>query len=472
MKKSQYTTLGMLAAFALLLAWYFLYEKKYRPELTKKEEETKQFVSLEKDKVQEIVLERMKNPPSEETQARPSAMPPVYEKIRLKRVEDAWSLVEPVSDQADSGAISSLLSTLIGTKHDRIVDENPKDLSIFGLTEPVIKISISGDSKTQELLIGRKTPVGYGVYVKKTGDGSVYKATQSLRSGLEKTVKDLRNKTIVNWVRSDIAEVEISGQTNLILKHGDKDTWFLARENVPADTNETNKLLNTLTDLRVAEFASEDGKLSDFGLKIPMLRIVLVNAKDKSRLVLSVGQAKEKTYVRREDKPNIYEVATDTWSKLTVSSDKYRNLEVASFNRFDVKRIKIERNQESLEFLKENSDWAFPLEPSFKVDNNQIDTFLTKLQDMRLVRYGRTTSIPKKPELVIRLFEKKENQETEKVVLQFSGLLSKEVMVERTGLPIGFFVKVDDVKALKTQKSDFEKTIKPTESAKPEKSAG
>ncbi len=467
MKRSYFTTLGMLGAFLLLLAWYFLYEKKYKGEFTRKEDVAKQFVTLSKDQIKELIIERQKNPPSEDAETTPevSANAPAaqYDRIQLKRSGENWNLVAPVEDQADSSAVASLITTLTTTKQDRLVLDNPTDLALFGLKDPIVKVTIAGDTAgantTETLLIGRKTPVGFGVYVKLASKSSVYKASQSFRSALEKQPKELRSKTIFNWVRSDIGEIEVSGKVSLILKKGEKESWTLARENLPADVNETNKILNSIIDMRATDFVSEDGKnLAGFGLEPPQLRTVLTSLKDKSRQVLSFGQMSGKTYVRKDDKPVVFEISSDTWTKLTQPPEKYRNLEVASFNRFDIKRIKIEREKEPLEFFKESSDWILPLDPNVKIDSAKVDTLLTKLQDMRLVRYAPMAKSPQKPQIVVRLFEKKDSNEVEKLSLRFGAAKGAEVAVEREGLGIPFFIKSEDLKPLLQTRSDY---IKP-----------
>ncbi|MBI1861993.1 MAG: DUF4340 domain-containing protein [Deltaproteobacteria bacterium] len=467
MRRSYSTTLSMLAALAVLTAWYFLYEKKFKVTSTQKEETAKQFVQLTQSDVQEIVLERMKNPPSEDAEATPPPGPVSYDRIHLKKLGDNWALTEPIEDTADSSAVSSLLSSVITAKQDRVVDDTPKDLSLFSLKDPIIKLTLIKDStKKEQILFGRKTPVGFGVYVMNTDRKAVYKASQSVRSGVEKTVKDLRNRSLTSVTRADVNEVEVSGKANYVLKRAEKDAWLLARENLPADANETNKLVGALVDLKATDFPSEDGKnLAQYGLSPAGLRVVLsTSAKDKPRTVLLLGQASGKTYAKRDDKPTVYEVAADTWSKTTVASEKLRSLEVAHFNRFDIKRIKIERDQEPLDLLKE-SDWTLPAEPGTKLDTAKVDTLLTKIQDMKLARYGTTANTPRKPALVIRLFEKKDKAETETVVLKFGALGGNEIAVERSGLSVPFFIKGVDLKALTLDKKSLLKTETKTENA-------
>src|SRR3989338_7893561 len=99
MRRSYFTTLGMLVAFLVLMAWYFLYEKHYKKDLTQKEERQKQFITFETDSIEELSIETMKPLP---TDTKPIASASVkYEHIRLKRVGDTWNLLEPVEDLAD-----------------------------------------------------------------------------------------------------------------------------------------------------------------------------------------------------------------------------------------------------------------------------------------------------------------------------------------------------------------------------------
>lgn len=454
--------MAMTVVLAVLLGWYFVYEKSLKKKQTESEEKTKQLVLLEKDQIQELILQKKTSGDGKEP----------WDTFRLKKAGTDWNLTEPLQDQADSSAVNSMLSTLTSTKQERVVDGTPKDLDAYGLKTPFLKIAVKKDSNAaaEEIWIGSDTPVGYSTYAKTASQEPVYRISRGLKTGFDKTLKDLRNKNIVSFGRFDIAEVEIQNlKENFTLKKGDKDEWQLTRENLPASSTEVNKTLNAIVELKAKEFASEsDTTLKDFGLNPPAAKISVTQQKDKTRTGIWVGKVKDKVYAKREDKKLVYEVDKDILEKVERPSKEYRNMELANFNRFDIKRIKLERGKEILELLKEDSGWAVPTEPQIKIDENKVDGLLTKIQDTKIQQYlsGKTVGM-KDPPLTIRLFEKKDNTENEKLVFNFGKASAVQVTVERSGLQIPFAIGVEDFKRINLTKQDFVKKEEPAKKEEP-----
>ncbi|MBT3368974.1 MAG: DUF4340 domain-containing protein, partial [Nitrospina sp.] len=57
--------------------------------------------------------------------------------IALKRkTPHSWELTRPLSASGDSAEVEAFLSEIENLKKTRVVEENPKDLSIYGLSAP------------------------------------------------------------------------------------------------------------------------------------------------------------------------------------------------------------------------------------------------------------------------------------------------------------------------------------------------
>ena len=153
------STLIMAGVLIALSAWYVLYEQKYKPDQKEKEEQTKKLISLEEDQVSEVKLTKLKNPPSESSPTPVSN--PEYESIELKKTGKDWFIVKPVQTKGDNTAITALLSSVCSSKQERVVEEKAKDLLVFGLKDPALKISLKKDanSPAQEVWVGVNTPV-------------------------------------------------------------------------------------------------------------------------------------------------------------------------------------------------------------------------------------------------------------------------------------------------------------------------
>ena len=461
MKKSFTTTLVMTGCLVLLLAWYLIYDKKIQPEHHEAEEKSKELVTFESGDIQELEIDRLKNRPTDNAPAPKGT--PEYEKIKLKKAGDTWNLIEPVQDAADTGTVKSLLNSLTTTKQERVIEDKAKDLGQYGLDAPAVKVIARKDEKTptQELDLGKNTPVGYSTYAKVAGHDPVYKIPRSLLNSVDKDAKSFRNKQISGLQRFEVAEVDIQGpkKLDLVLKKDDKDNWQLSRENMPADNNEWNKTLNALVDLKANDFVDNADDLATYGLENPLYRINLVKTNNKGSVTLLLGQTKNtKVYAKRADKPTVYEVDRAILDKVSQSPEKYRSHQLANFNRFDIDRVNLSWGKNSLELAKDNGKWMVPTDPKLKIDAPKVDDFLTKLQDTKIANYAPEPAEKhqvKVPSLVVKLFAKQDKTDKEKVSLIFGEPHDGQVLVQRSDLAIPFLIKQDDFSKINRNEKDF-----------------
>lgn len=477
MKKQFSSTLVLTFVFALLLGWYLIWEKKVRPEREKSKETAKELIQLDSKEIQEIIVERAKLPAPGSKEAKGLAV--AYETIRVKRVNGRWSLQEPVVDPGDEAGINNLASTLTSTKYDDIVQENVQDWKPYGLAEPQIKITAVKDGTKASLWVGADTPVGYGNYVRKPDSNTLYQTGRALRTAFERKVEDLRDKKLMNWSRSDVAEVEIhSPAGEVIVKHLPDDKWLLARQDLPADENEWNKSLNAILEMRAIGFASEKAKdLSAFGLSKPTITVQFTKTGSGERLAFSIGRIKEKNYVKRSDRDTIYEVSKEGLDLLARSALVLADLNVARFNRFQAKRIRIEHpgsigsggKRESVELVKAGPDWRIESEPIFRVSPEKVDAFLTSLQDLKLTDYVPASKAPAAMKVVVIEEKTKDGKpvEFESVGLNIANLDGSFVLGSRSGLNKSFKIKLTDFRTINLGKGDFAEVQK--EAKAPEK---
>jgi len=464
MKKNFTSTLVMLGVLSALIGWYALYEGKYKTESKEVEELTKKFVSFETDQVTEFKLFRLKNQGKENTS--PSGTP-VYDTIEFKKTGPNWFIVSPIQSKGDDTSISSLLSAVCSAKQERVVDEKPSDLSVYGLKDPTIKILLKKDanSPSQEVWIGNDTPVAYSVYVKTLQSEGVFKTSRSLKGSLDKDLLNLRNKDVVDINRNDINEVEIQTpkQNIVVSRSGNnlKEEWTLSRENLLADLSEWNKVFTSLIELKGMKVVAEKtDNPTLYGLNNPIAKITFTKS-DKTRSTLRIGKVKSNLYVKADDKDPIFEIDKAIEEKVNTPSSQYQNKHIANFDRFEVKKIKLLRGDASLELSKtENSEWKFIGDPNTKVDSSQIDTFLTKLQDSQTKKYltqGSKQNLDH-PSLTILLFEN--GGQGEKQVLNLSMLkVSPNLVIGKNpSIPFQFEIATEDFNKINVFKQTLIKT--------------
>lgn len=435
-----------------LIAWYFAYEKNLRVTHEEKDEGEKRFTSFKKEDIQEITLEVPQKPA-----------------VKVKRAGEQWNLVAPMEDSADTSAVNSLINTLTTTKYEDVVDKKPEKIDVFGLDKPTLTVTLFKDANTpvEKVTFGADTPIGGAVYYQTAKGPEVYRVSTFTKTSLVKSPEDLRDKAIVKLARADINEVEVQNtKGSILLSKGEKDIWFLPREGLRTDFGESNKFLNALLDGKAIAHI-DDTNLAKYGLSAPKIKIWLTKSADKSRTALIAARAGEKCYLKRDDKKVIFEIGKDLYDKLDASGTTLRSMDVASFDRFNLQRIKWERKEAPLELQRADNQWQVTGSPSVKIDGVKVDSWMTVLQDMKLTKYENKGKVAS-PRLTLRLMEKKEKAtgETEAVVLKFGAAKGGQVLVERSGLDLLFTIKEGDFAKLDEKQAHFVKVEKPAEPPK------
>jgi hypothetical protein len=190
--------------------------------------------------------------------------------VTLEKAAGTWQITGPKSYPADQNAIAGMLSTLSGLSADRLVADKGANLSQYGLAAPAVELDITGKGhSTQQLLLGDDTPVGGNAYAALAADPKVFTVSNYNKSSLNKSLNDLRDKSLITISADKVSRVELLKKGEDIEFDRTKDGWQILKPKAsPAETSAVNDLVHTLTDARMdlsatgnaaAEFARATG---------------------------------------------------------------------------------------------------------------------------------------------------------------------------------------------------------------------
>jgi len=443
MKARFSTTTLLFLLLSGLLAWYVVYEKQLKVKNTTEEETAKRLVHFSKDDIQELDV----------TQSPDSS-------FKLKRSGNEWLLISPVEDMADTGVVNSLITTLTASEQERIVEEEPKNLDVFGLEKPALIIRVVKDANnTQEIFVGSQTQVGFSVYVRTSASRQVSKTNRALLSSFQKSLFELRNKNLVTLKKSELKEVEIHNATGqIIVARNSDDKWILGRDGSPVDTAEWGKTLNALIELKATNVVSEKAELALYRLDKPSVKTWLSEGPEKPKLGLFFSEAQGKAFAKRDDKPLIYEIDKNVLRELSKGAATLKDLHLVNFNRFAINRIKFSRGTNTLELTKNGPVWAFTdTKTDRTLDPGKVEKFLTQLQDSK-VKLFTASQKEKTPYLTIELFEKKDEKDISVAKVEFFQQKSGDVLGASDHLNGSWLISPEGFKQLNLTQDDFLET--------------
>lgn len=176
-KKSKQMKLMSLVALLLVVICMYGFVEKIKEKDEKKESQKTQSITVHTSDTDKI-----------------SAFSYLYEgtKYSFQKENDIWICENDKSVELDQDKVKQLISNLKEVTASRIVDENPTDLSEFGLLQPLNQIEVTDtQGNTLRYDIGNKNQTVNGYYLK-TNDTNIVYLTGSFPTFFEKNLDDLK----------------------------------------------------------------------------------------------------------------------------------------------------------------------------------------------------------------------------------------------------------------------------------------
>jgi len=262
-----------------------------------------------------------------------------------------WYLTQPLEVEADDDTVNNLVNAIGDAEIKRTLDETPQDVSLYGLNAPVVKLQMTlKDGKILPVvLLGKDTPVGFSVYTQREGSPKILLAPQSLRIGLQKEVKDLRDRTVMAFTDDEVKKVEIHGPNEeIVLDKGDAG-WTLEKPlEVQADDTEVRMFLSSLRSIKAQDFIEQPSpELKEFGLAPPQLMVSLALGGDNAQKTLLIGGEKsgergnKQRYVKRGERDTLFVVGDWVLHDLSKTASDFRDKTVMRFGQDQAAKIEV-----------------------------------------------------------------------------------------------------------------------------------
>ena len=180
------------------------------------------------------------------------------ETTTLRKVDNAWRLTAPIAVPADQTEATGAASNLASADVQSVVDEQPKDLAVFGLAKPRVTITfrVAGDKTPRTLLLGDKNPTGSDLYAKLPDAPRVFLVSAYLDGTFDKGLFGFRDKRILTFDREKIDRLEVAAGTAMTTVARQSDTWsVVAPANARADFGVIEAVLSRLANGQMKSIA-------------------------------------------------------------------------------------------------------------------------------------------------------------------------------------------------------------------------
>jgi ribosomal protein L12E/L44/L45/RPP1/RPP2 len=345
----------------------------------------------------------------------------------LKRENGKWQIVEPKRLPADQDAVGSLVSTLGALTGDKTIDPNATDLTPYGLNTPTLDIVITKrDGKTAEALLGDATPTNSGSYAKLAGDPRVFTVASYVKTSLDKSVNDLRDKRMLRFDSEKLTRVQLTAKGSAVEfgKNGQNEWQILKPRPLRADSSQVEALISKLRDAHMdpavsTEDASKAAAAFASGTKVAVA-VVSDNSGDQT---LEVRKDKDKTYYAKSSvMEGVFKVPADVGDATDKGLDDFRNKKLFDFGFSDPGKVELK----GVTYTKSGDKW---MAGAKTMDNASVQNLVDKLRDLAATKFPEKSAGDQVFEAIVA---SNTGKRVEKVTIRKQGT---EYFAQREGEP-------------------------------------
>jgi len=365
------TTIILFAIFLVLLAFVLLFEFKGKGG---KDEEEK-LLALSSDDVQKITLKK-----EDET-------------ISFQKNEEGeWLITEPLEAKADKYEVGRLASDFSDLKIERVVEEEPEDLQKYDIPQKEISLWFKNKDKPVKILIGMENPLGNTFFAKRDDETRVVLIPSNLKSLMEKSLFDFREKNIFKFETDDVKSVKLLAKKTLWVASKKGEEWFFRNPvNALAKSSKIGDILSSLSGLKAKEFVSEEKKKADvkkYGLDRPEYEISLGMPLKNQEVTFSLHKKDDKLYATTSLSTKIVEAEDSLISDLEKEAGELREKEVANFYSWEANRLHLKMGEIDWELVKDEEDnWHFESPLKEEADKSKVQTFIHKIESLEATEF-------------------------------------------------------------------------------------
>jgi hypothetical protein len=361
------------AAVLLVLAGVLYWSEHHKPkENTAASSTTPAILKIDPATVTSLIVKQKGAPP-----------------VVLARADaDQWKITAPGDYPADSSTVSSMLSSLSPLNSDSIVEDHPANLADYGLSDPSLEVDVTGkDNKTSRLLFGDDAPTGGGVYVQLAGNPRVFTAGSYVKSSLNKSLGDLRDKRLVPVDGSSVSNIDLDRKNHDISFARIQSGWQIEKpQSYRTDNYQVDDLLSQLTGAKWDPSVSAEDAARDFSHATPVATVKLTGSSGTD--TLEVRKEKDDYYAKSSAVPGTWKVDASSSSSLAAdldrSLDDFRNKQVFDFGYADPEKIEYHSGSTSIMLARTGDDWT---SNGKKMDSNSVEALVTAVRELSALKF-------------------------------------------------------------------------------------
>ncbi|HUJ48565.1 MAG TPA: DUF4340 domain-containing protein [Bryobacteraceae bacterium] len=297
-----------------------------------------------------------------------------------------WQMISP-EYPADQEAVNQLVTSAANITSDRVVEDKMSDPKTYGFNDPALKVDItSKGGKVSDFLIGDDTPTNSGSYASLQGDPRVFTVASYVKSGLNKTFNDLRDKRLLTFDQDKLSRVELTAKKQTEEFGRDKDQWQIVKPKpLRADGSQVDELIRKLRDVKMdPAVPDEDAKkaMSAFASGTPVAAVKFTDPSGTQQI--EIRKNKDDYYAKSSVIAGVYKVPSELGTGVDKGLDDFRQKKLFDFGFNDPSKVEMHDAGKTYSFTKSGDDWS---SNGKRMDGISVQSFIDKVRDLAASKF-------------------------------------------------------------------------------------
>jgi hypothetical protein len=364
--------LRLLIALLVLgaLAGAVWYSERHPPEL-KSETTTKtdKIISTTEDQVQKIEIAHLAG----------------GDTIDLGRGDDGkWRITAPKQYRADESTVSTMVTNLATLNADQLVNPKNTDWKPYGLDPGKLGVTLSlKNGKQVKLTLGDDVPAGSGVYARLGGDPRLFTIARYVKSGIDKSVLDLRDKRILPFDSEKVSRVTVKTKDQTLEFDKAGTSWQIVKPHpIRADNFAVDDIVRSVQNANFDSILDESGKPTPkYSFSSPY---AMFEAVDPSGVhTLTIGKDKDNTYYTKTSaEPGVFKIASTVAEGLNKKLDDLRNKKLFDFGWSDPQKLEVRDGDLRMTIEKKGDKWQRTDAGNKQLASEKVQTLIDHLRNL------------------------------------------------------------------------------------------
>lgn len=246
--------------------------------------------------------------------------------VTIENADTRWRVKNDVPYQLQQSRIDTVVDTVASLPAQRLISENPEDLSLYGLGTPQAEITLRTKNGTETTgYIGNRTPQGNSYYFKKKDAPAVFTVAEYFVTRFNIDIDALRTRLLAEVNPQEITYLRVEAEHTLeisSISEEDNLSYFLSslKMTVPyknpqdIDSQTYSEYLEKVpTSVNAVSFVEEEPEsLEQYGLFNPKVKLQLRDRQGGFTLLLGNKKNEQEVYASLLEHPRVFTVGLDS----------------------------------------------------------------------------------------------------------------------------------------------------------------